>query len=136
MKIDDIDERILSILKKDSRKSNVSIAKDVGLTEGAVRNRIRRLEGNGTISAYTIRLAKGGSQYALVMAKSKGETKRMMGDISGLGIHLDAYEISGAFDGCVIIEGPSIDVIDGKIDLIRKLRSVADTTTFIALRRW
>jgi Lrp/AsnC family transcriptional regulator of lysine biosynthesis len=136
MKLDATDEKILAILKKDSRKSNVAIAKQVGLTEGAVRMRLRRLEKDGVIAAYTIKVSKAGAQYAVIMVKSKAETKKMMKDIERLKIHTDAYEISGAYDGCVIVHGATIDEIDKKIDRIRELRSVADTTTFIALRRW
>jgi len=136
MRIDDIDERILAILKKDSRSSNVSIARTVGLTEGAVRNRIRRLERAGVISSYTIRVSESGGQYAVIMVKSRAGTKKMMADIARLGIHADAYEISGAYDGCIIVHGASIEEIDRKIDEVRELKSVADTTTFIALKRW
>jgi DNA-binding Lrp family transcriptional regulator len=70
------------------------------------------------------------------MAKARGETKKMMAGIASLGIHRDAYEISGAHDACIIIEGASLDEIDNKIDKIRKLKSVTDTTTYISLRRW
>ncbi|MGA8484284.1 MAG: AsnC family protein, partial [Nitrososphaeraceae archaeon] len=39
----DLDQKILDILKNDSRKSFVDIGKEIGLSESAVRRRVRNL---------------------------------------------------------------------------------------------
>jgi Lrp/AsnC family transcriptional regulator of lysine biosynthesis len=135
MKTDDIDIKILSILRKNARTPNVEIAKSVGLTEGAVRRRIENLVKNGVISKFTIE-TKSGLYFGIVMVKAKGETKKMMSEIAAEKIAKDAYEISGEYDGCLIIEGNTLDEIDQKIDKIRKIKSVADTRTFISFKRW
>ncbi|MFH1784972.1 MAG: Lrp/AsnC family transcriptional regulator [Candidatus Micrarchaeota archaeon] len=136
MKLDEIDEKILSILKSNSRTSNVQIAKQVKLTEGAVRNRIEHLVKNGAIKSFTIEIGTGSSFFAIVMLKAKHETKKMMAEISESKIAKDSYEISGDFDGCAIIEGNALEEIDSKIDELRKLKNVNDTKTFISLKRW
>jgi DNA-binding Lrp family transcriptional regulator len=135
MKRDDIDDKILSMLKSNSRTTNVELAKSVGLTEGAVRNRIEHLVKNGTIKQFTIETSSG-SFFGVVMVKAKQETKKMMAEIASAKLAKDAYEISGDFDGCVIIEGTTLEEIDSKIDEIRRLSSVHDTKTFISLKRW
>ncbi|MFH0817753.1 MAG: Lrp/AsnC family transcriptional regulator [Candidatus Micrarchaeota archaeon] len=63
--IDEKDIRILEILSKDARKSNVDMGKAVGLTYNGVKNRIRKLEGNGVIAGYRIfmDLSKIGRRY-------------------------------------------------------------------------
>jgi len=134
--MDETDRQILSLLKKNSRMSNTEISRAVGLTEGAVRSRIKKLQSSGTIRKFTIEVADGAANYAVVMAKAKGETKRMMKDVARLHIHHDAYEISGEYDGCIILGADSMEKLDEKIDKIRKLGSVADTRTFISFRRW
>jgi Lrp/AsnC family transcriptional regulator of lysine biosynthesis len=136
MKPDETDEKIIELLKLDARASNVAIAKKLGLTEGAVRWRIKRLVEGGVVRRFTVELSGGGSNFAVLMVKCKGETKKMMAAVSSLKIHRDAYEISGEYDGCVILEGASVEEIDRKIDAIRKLREVADTRTYISFRRW
>src|SRR4030095_2352289 len=136
MSLDDADRKMLEILSKDSRTSNVAIAKSLGLTEGAVRWRMKRLIDSGVIRAFTVEVAESASNYAVLMIKAKGETKKMMSQIVSLGVHMDAYEISGEYDGCVILEGASMEDIDSKIDKIRKVKEVADTRTFITFRRW
>ncbi len=133
---DKTDQRILELLKKDSRLSNVALAKAVGLTEGAVRRRIEKLVEEGTIRRFTIDVSSENQVYGVLMAKAKGETKKMMADISRLGIHLDAYEISGEYDGCIVLDASGMEKLDEKIDRIRQLGSVSDTRTFISFRRW
>ncbi|MEW6748458.1 MAG: Lrp/AsnC family transcriptional regulator [Candidatus Micrarchaeota archaeon] len=136
MKLDETDERILGMLKQDSRMSNVAIAKALGMTEGAVRWRIGKMQEGGIIRRFTIEIGSGASMFALIMVKAKGETKKMMASISALGVHREAYEIAGEFDGCVIVEGSSVEDIDSRVDKIRKVKEVADTRTFLSFKQW
>ena len=131
-----IDNQIISLLQKNARMSNVEIAKAVGLTEGAIRRRISNLEKSGVISKYTIEVSSSGRVFAVVMVKSKDETKKMMSDIKSLGISYDLYEVYGEFDGCIILDGSSIEELDQKIDKLRKLPGVADTKTFVSFKHW
>lgn len=131
-----IDNQIISLLQKNARMSNVEIAKAVGLTEGAIRRRISNLEKSGVISKYTIEVSSSGRIFAVVMVKSKDETKKTMSDIKSLGISYDLYEVSGEFDGCIILDGSSIEELDQKIDKLRKLPGVADTKTFVSFKHW
>lgn len=55
--LDDIDRGIIQLLQENSRITLVDIAKEIGeLTENAIRYRIDKLEDEGFISNYTIRL--------------------------------------------------------------------------------
>lgn len=135
MRLDDKDEKIIGMLRKNSRTPNVGIAREVGLTEGAVRNRIDHLVRDGVIRRFTIETSFG-AYYGIVMLKAKGETKKMMAELSSSGLASEAFEISGEYDGCVILEGVSLEEVDRKIDKIRKLKGVLDTKTFIPFRRW
>ncbi len=56
MRIDGIDQRILSILLSAAGTSKAEIARQVGLAASAVFERIRRLEEAGMIKAYEARL--------------------------------------------------------------------------------
>lgn len=50
--LDDIDRRILELLREDARIANAAIARDVGLAASAVFQRIRKLEDQGVIRGY------------------------------------------------------------------------------------
>lgn len=54
--LDQIDRRILDILRTDSRLSNVDLAEKVGLTASSCWRRVRALEESGIIRNYTVSL--------------------------------------------------------------------------------
>jgi len=55
--IDETDEKIIRIMQTDSRKAFVEIAHEIGLSESAVRRRVKNLVDGGTIKRFTIDLA-------------------------------------------------------------------------------
>jgi DNA-binding Lrp family transcriptional regulator len=132
----DLDAKILGILRENARESNTGIAKKVGLSEGAVRSRIGRMLREGRIRKFTVETGGRGENSAIVLIKAEGDTKKVMKGISRLGIAARAFEISGAFDACLIVEGGNVEEIDDKIDKVRKLAGVSETQTFIVLRKW
>lgn len=54
--MDDLDHRLLALLRNDARESVASLAKKLGVARGTIQNRMARLEGDGTIVGYTVRL--------------------------------------------------------------------------------
>lgn len=50
IQIDELDLQLIEVLSRDARISNRRIATDLGVTEGTVRGRIRRLQDNGLIA--------------------------------------------------------------------------------------
>ncbi|MCF6177867.1 MAG: Lrp/AsnC family transcriptional regulator [Geopsychrobacter sp.] len=53
---DDIDLRILEILQEKARIPNVEVARQIGMAPSAVLERIRKLEQQGVIQGYEVRL--------------------------------------------------------------------------------
>src|SRR5262245_14040572 len=54
--MDDVDQQLLSLLREDARASVASLAKTLRVARGTVQNRIAKLQANGTIVGYTVRL--------------------------------------------------------------------------------
>ena len=54
--LNSIDEKIINILQADSRKPFVEIAKQIGLSESAVRRRVKNLLDSKAIKKFTIEL--------------------------------------------------------------------------------
>src|SRR3989338_199342 len=136
MKLDDKDKKIISLLRQNARVANTTMAKQVDLTEGAVRHRIDQLVKQGAIKRFTIDTSAESGFFAIVMTKARDDPKKAMREIIATRIPKEAYEESGDFDGCLIIEGESIEAIDDEIDKIRKLKSVSDTKTYVVLRKY
>jgi DNA-binding Lrp family transcriptional regulator len=134
--LNSIDEKIIKILKNDSRKSFVEIANDIGMSESAVRRRVKNLQDIGIIKKFTIDLGPSNktSAITLISVSSTADTSNVSKHLLGLkGVEV-VYEITGQFDIATIIIAPTILEINSYIDEIRKIDGVSDTNTVIILR--
>jgi Lrp/AsnC family transcriptional regulator for asnA, asnC and gidA len=134
--LNSIDEKIIKILKNDSRKSFVEIANDIGMSESAVRRRVKNLQDIGIIKKFTIDLGPSNktSAITLISVSSTADTSNVSKRLLGLkGVEV-VYEITGQFDIATIIIAPTILEINSYIDEIRKIDGVSDTNTVIILR--
>ncbi|RLI26797.1 AsnC family transcriptional regulator [Candidatus Bathyarchaeota archaeon] len=137
IKLDDIDRRIIEILKSNSRIKYTVLARKVGLTEGAVRRRVDKLLKNRVIKRFTIELEyPQPTLKALVLVSTK--TAYPSSTVSELIKRLEGvqavYEVSGQYDVVAVIEGRDVSYLNNCIDEIRKIEGVESTNTLIVLR--
>lgn len=103
--MDYIDKKIIALLKENSRENFKSIGEKVHLTGQAVGSRVRRLEDEGIIEGYTIRInvEKQGlvSAYIMLFMKSNHHylVKNFVQEKSEI---VEAVRISG--EGCYILK--------------------------------
>jgi Lrp/AsnC family transcriptional regulator, regulator for asnA, asnC and gidA len=134
--LNSIDEKIIKILKNDSRKSFVEIANVIGMSESAVRRRVKNLQDIGVIKKFTIDMGPSNktSAITLISVSSTADTSNVSDRLLNLkGIEV-VYEITGQYDIATIIVAPTILEINSYIDEIRKIDGVSDTNTVIILR--
>jgi DNA-binding Lrp family transcriptional regulator len=131
-----VDEKIIRILKNDSRKSFVEIANDIGMSESAVRRRVKNMQDTGVIKKFTIDMGPSNktSAITLISVSSAADTANVSNQLLSLkGVDI-VYEITGQYDIATIIVAPTISEINSYIDDIRKIDGVSDTNTVIILR--
>jgi len=134
--LNSIDEKILGLLKSDSRKSFVEIANSIGMSESAVRRRVKNLHDTGIIRKFTIEMGPSNktSAITLISVSSVADTSKVSDQLLKLkGVEI-VYEITGQYDIATIIVAPTILEINSYIDEIRKIDGVSDTNTVIILR--
>jgi Lrp/AsnC family transcriptional regulator, regulator for asnA, asnC and gidA len=136
-RLDDVAKRIIELLQEDGRQSYAAIAKAVGLSEAAVRQRVQRLLDAEVmqIVAVTDPLQVGFSRQAMIGI-------RVSGDLLAVG---DALTAMPEVDYVVTTAG-SFDILaevvceddDHLLDLlnqrIRILAGVTSTETFVYLK--
>ncbi|HXG06833.1 MAG TPA: HTH-type transcriptional regulator LysM [Nitrososphaera sp.] len=134
--IDETDEKIIRILQADSRKAFVEIANEIGLSESAVRRRVKNLVDSGVIKRFTIELGASDktSAITLISVTSTADTSAVSNKLMKLGGVEVVYEITGQYDIAAIITAPAIAEINKCIDDIRKIEGVSDTNTVIILK--
>ncbi len=134
--VDEKDEQIMGLLEENSRMTYVEIANLVGLSEGAVRNRIQSLVNDGVIKRFTIEKAISQGVRALTMiAVEPGiptfEVSKKVNLLEGVE---RIYEVTGEYDIVMVSNGNNIEHINKVIEDIRKIEGVEKTNTIIVLR--
>jgi Lrp/AsnC family transcriptional regulator for asnA, asnC and gidA len=134
--VDETDERIIHILQADSRKAFVEIANEIGLSESAVRRRVKNLVDRMIIKRFTIELGANDktSAITLISVASTADTSAVSNQLMNLNGVKVVYEITGQYDIAAIISAPAIVDINKCIDDIRKIEGVSDTDTVIILK--
>jgi len=63
--VDDTDRRLIALLRHDARATIATLARKLGVARGTVQNRIARLETDGTILGYTVRLRPQAEEHGI-----------------------------------------------------------------------
>lgn len=105
MFLDKFDLAILKVLQGDARASLQDISKRVGLSPTPCWNRIRKMEADGVIQGYTVRIdpaAIGFSETVIVQVTLDSHTDRTLFDfgreLEQIPEVLEAYLVSGDYD--------------------------------------
>ncbi|MFO8052287.1 MAG: Lrp/AsnC family transcriptional regulator [Thermoplasmatota archaeon] len=132
--IDDLDWEILKLLKTDSRRSNVSIASELGISEGSVRQRISKLKKKGTITRFTIDTSSRGLKALLeINIEINVHTSEIAERIKTLEGVEKVYEISGASDIVAIIDVSNTNELNDTIEAVRGMGHIMNTRTKLVL---
>lgn len=136
--MDDIDGEIIRILKSDGRATYSEIGKQVSLSEGAVRNRVKALVDSGTIRRFTIKvgLTQGAEAITLLSIQPHLPTSKVSKILKSFSNVETIYEITGQYDIAVIISGLNIVEVNECLEKIRRVDGIVNTNTMIILRSW
>jgi len=130
--MDEIDVKILEILKQDSRTKYVKIAEAIGLTEGAVRRRVKNLLEQGVIRRFTVE-TKAEVEAIVLVKTDPAQTRSVTLKIREISDKV--FEVSGDYDVAALIQAYNIENLNRKVDAIRRLPFVLSTNTLISLAR-
>lgn len=132
--MDEIDSRILEILKKDARKPYTEVAEQIGASEGTVRNRVQKLVEDGVIRRFTVSTSVGNVRAMIeVEVDIDVETSEVSGEIAGWGGVDFVWEISGNEDIVVVVDVANTAEVNDLITRIRQLDETVSTRTRLIL---
>jgi DNA-binding Lrp family transcriptional regulator len=134
--MDETDKEIIEILRNDGRAGYISIGKEVGLSEGAVRKRIKALSDSGVIRKFTIKVgvSEGAEAIALLSINPSLPTKEVSGRIKEISNVETVYEVTGEYDIVAVIGGMNVVEVNECIEKIRRVEGITKTNTMIVLR--
>ncbi|MCW4008365.1 MAG: Lrp/AsnC family transcriptional regulator [Candidatus Bathyarchaeota archaeon] len=136
--MDDKDKQILQILKEDGRAGYADIGKRVGLSEGAVRKRIKELVNSGVIRKFTIKIgtAEGAEAITLLATDPALPTQEVSKRIREIPNVETVYEVTGEYDIVAVISGMNVVEVNECVEKIRRVEGIMKTNTMIVLRSW
>jgi len=115
MRFDEIDNRMLSLLRADGRMSNARLAEAVGLSASACLRRLHQLESSGVIRGYTAIIEEAGpgqSTMAIVQITLDRQTddlmKRFETAVRKCAEVRECYLMAGLTDYLVRVEASSM----------------------------
>jgi Lrp/AsnC family transcriptional regulator for asnA, asnC and gidA len=135
--LDRVNKAIIEQLQQDGRRSYAALAKAVGLSEPAVRQRVQRLLDAGVmqIVAVTDPLSLGFARQALIGIRADGDLRTIAEQLSELR-EIDYVVIcTGSFDLLVeLVITDDEQLLAILSDVIRSIPGVRDTEVFVYLK--
>lgn len=133
--IDHLDEKIIEILKRDSRRPFVDIANQLKVSEGTIRSRVRKLIDDNIVQSFTIKTS-GKNVKAIVEIKidvnvNTSEVAREISKFDGVS---DVFEVTGEEDIVAIIDVNSSPQLNDIIEKVRRFDNVQSTRTRLILK--
>ncbi len=129
--MDEVDYKILEILRRDARTTNSEIANKVNLTEGAVRNRIRHLIEDKIIRRFTIETIHDRVEAIVLMKVRPRATKEALKRIRKYANRL--FETTGEYDVAAYLTAETLQEINVMVDKIRNAAEVVSTITLLKI---
>ncbi|HEU4536957.1 MAG TPA: Lrp/AsnC family transcriptional regulator [Polyangiaceae bacterium] len=139
--LDDLDRRILRALDANARATHASIARAVKLSRSAVQERIARMEREGVIAGYGVRLGAAGAapglRAYLLVAGQTGRLEHVATALRGRPEVAACAFVSGEIDVVLEIAADSTEGLTRLRDEIAAMPGVATTRTLVVLAsRW
>lgn len=136
--LDALDQQLVDMLARDARVSNRRIAAELGVTEGTVRGRVKRLQQDGLIAFTAITGFEMGSQSRLAFINVQAdvdrvrEVARVIGELPAINavlITMGEFNITAM---CLVDELESL--VDLASDQILAIDGVHHVETSVAVR--
>jgi len=135
--MDDIDQQLIGLLRDDARASLVSLAKALRVSRATVQNRISRLEANGTIVGYTVRLKPEAQAHriraltTIAVEGNRGDAviRALRGDPAVQTLHTT----NGRWDIVAELRAENLEEFDRVLGRIRLVEGIASTETSLLL---
>ncbi len=139
--MDDLDRRLISILRHDGRRSISDLAAETGLSRATVRARLERLEAEGSIIGYTVVLRSDAVALpvrGLTMIEVEGRMlDKVIDGLVGFSEIGAIHTTNGRWDLVVELSAESLTDLDAVLRRLRLMPGItaSETTLLLATPR-
>jgi len=137
MQLDDTDRRLLAVLLEDARISQRGLAQRIGVAQGTITNRLRRLEELGVIKGYTVLLEPESIGWTMTVITGlrieKGSMINVQQNIAADPRVFAVYDVTGDYDSMVLARVQSRKDLDDLTKTVFTLKGVQRSFTQVVL---
>lgn len=134
---DKLDRELIALLQANARESAATLARKLGTARTTVLARLSRLEREGVIAGYTVRLAQDvlnqGLQAFVGLTLQPKAGREIESHLERMPEVRQLCAVSGEFDYVALLRAESAVRMNALLDEIRNLEGVIKTTTSVAL---
>ncbi|WP_138517796.1 Lrp/AsnC family transcriptional regulator [Limnobacter alexandrii] len=135
--MDTLDRQLLGLLRTNARLSIAALAHQLKVSRGTVSNRISKLESQGVIVGYSVKLRPNATANLIVAWMSiliEGNDSRtvlskLLGEPGVKAIH----STNGRWDLLVELQAENLNDLSGILERIRLIKGISNTETSIHL---
>jgi DNA-binding Lrp family transcriptional regulator len=135
--MDDLDQRLLGLLRANARTPVASLAKALKVSRGTVQNRLTKLEASGIIVGYTVRLKpevaeqriRALTTIAVDGNRAEQVLQRLRGDPAVEALHTT----NGRWDIVAELRAESLAAFDQVLGRLRLVEGIASTESSLLL---
>lgn len=135
--MDDTDRELIGLLRDNARIPVVALASKLRIARATVQNRLARLEADGTILGYTVRLKPAAEanriRAIMTVAVEGNRTLEVRNQLRG---HPNVYALhstNGRWDIVAELRADTLESFDSVLNAIRLIDGIATTETSILL---
>ena len=135
--MDDTDRRLIALLRHDARATIATLAKELRVARGTVQNRMARLEADGMILGYTVRLKpqaeEQGIRALMTIAVEGNRIDAVMKVLRGDPAVATLHSTNGRWDIVAELRADTLESFDRVLARIRLIEGIAHSETSLLL---
>ncbi len=135
--MDDLDHRLIAQLRHDARASLADLAKRLKVSRGTVSNRLTRLEHEGIITGYTVRLRPDSAPddiCAWACIAVEGNQHAVIRSLLGEPGVAELHDTNGRWDLLAGLQVASLTELSSVLERIRGIPGITATETSVHLK--
>ena len=134
------DQQLIALLRLDARTSVATLAQKLKVSRGTVANRIARLQAQGVIVGYTVRLRPDAqplyisawTSIAVVGNQTRAVISNLLGEPGVASLH----DTNGRWDLLAELRAPDLGELANVLERIRLIKGIGATETSIHLQTY
>lgn len=136
-RLDSTDRQLLSLLRRNARAPAASLARELGVARTTVVDRIARLEREGVVAGYGVRLGRRLTRAGVVafsgLRVNAKKVDSVIESLTGIPEVHEVSAVSGHYDYFAVLRCENHEQLDRVLDFIGKMEGILQTTTSVVL---